>query len=254
MQVDVEVVPRHQHGLDIVRDGPGQAAQRLADEGAVQVALVDRRDPQPASAAGKFSIGRMVSRPFTSLASSCRSRVERIDLALVLVAVVAGGEQHAGAVAVDDLADRHRQPAVGRAVHGVRQAQVAQLLAGLVEVDLATDGDLGHAGSAAPPVPLGGANPSSKRPACQWGWQAGGPQPGDARPCRTVLSPLSCSWRSSTRPAIAPEPLPSESEGISCQKTDDKIFEMNRICFYRCGEDEVQVTSRGRSLPGRIQR
>ena len=43
-------------------------------------------------------------------------------------------------------------------------------------------------------------------------------------------------------PGNTPEPLPAEGEGISCQKTDDKISEMNRICFYRCGENEVQVS------------
>jgi hypothetical protein len=56
-------------------------------------------------------------------------------------------------------------------------------------------------------------------------------------------------------PGNTPEPLPPEGEGITCQKTDDKISEMNRICFYRCGEDEVQVTQPLADLcPEEIQR
>ena len=56
-------------------------------------------------------------------------------------------------------------------------------------------------------------------------------------------------------PGNTPEPLPPEGEGISCQKTDDKISEMNRICFYRCGEDEVQVTlPQAQLCPEEIQR
>jgi len=43
-------------------------------------------------------------------------------------------------------------------------------------------------------------------------------------------------------PGNDPEPLPSMDEGITCLKTDDRIEEMNRICLYRCGEQEVQVT------------
>ena len=56
-------------------------------------------------------------------------------------------------------------------------------------------------------------------------------------------------------PGNTPEPLPQEEEGISCQKTDDRIVEMNRICFYRCGEDEVQVSHpSSEQCPEEIQR
>ena len=56
-------------------------------------------------------------------------------------------------------------------------------------------------------------------------------------------------------PGNTPEPMPQEGEGITCQKTDDKISEMNRICFYRCGEDEIQVTiPQAKLCPEEIQR
>ena len=57
-------------------------------------------------------------------------------------------------------------------------------------------------------------------------------------------------------PGSSPEqPMPSAEEGISCQKTDDRIVEMNRICFYRCGEDEVQIShSSSEQCPEEIQR
>ena len=57
-------------------------------------------------------------------------------------------------------------------------------------------------------------------------------------------------------PGNTPEtPMPAEQEGISCQKTDDRIVEMNRICFYRCGENEVQVSyPSSEQCPEEIQR
>jgi len=56
-------------------------------------------------------------------------------------------------------------------------------------------------------------------------------------------------------PGNTPEPMPSEDEGITCLKTDDRIEEMNRLCFYRCGENEVQVTLPQSELcPEEIQR
>ena len=56
-------------------------------------------------------------------------------------------------------------------------------------------------------------------------------------------------------PGNDPEPLPPADAGISCQLTDHRISEMNRLCFYRCGEDEVQVTlPQSQQCPEEIQR
>ena len=110
----------------------------VAGKRAIEVALVDRRGARAGgSAAGKFADVRKINRPRTSLASSARSSVRVGDLALVLVAVIAGHQQHARTRAVADAGDRDRDPAIGRTVHRMRQAQEADLLAVAVEVDFA---------------------------------------------------------------------------------------------------------------------
>src|SRR6266851_8777355 len=62
------------------------------------------------------------------------------DLALVFVAMIAGHQEDARsraiAAPIADLGDRDRDPAIGRAVHRMRQAQKAGLLAVAVEIDL----------------------------------------------------------------------------------------------------------------------
>jgi hypothetical protein len=56
-------------------------------------------------------------------------------------------------------------------------------------------------------------------------------------------------------PGNEPEPTPPAEEGITCLLTDDKIVEMDRICFYRCGENEVQVPlPQSEQCPEEIQR
>src|SRR5262249_53406639 len=68
------------------------------------------------------------------------------DLALVLVAVVAGHQQHARPIAVADAGCGDRDPAIGGAVHRMRQAEETYLFAVLVEVDIGGDaaGRFGH--------------------------------------------------------------------------------------------------------------
>jgi hypothetical protein len=56
-------------------------------------------------------------------------------------------------------------------------------------------------------------------------------------------------------PGNDPAPLPPADAGISCQLRDHKLVEMNRICIYRCGEDEVQVSlDQSEQCPEEIQR
>jgi hypothetical protein len=50
-------------------------------------------------------------------------------------------------------------------------------------------------------------------------------------------------------------PMPPADAGISCQLHDHRLDEMNRLCLYRCGEDEVQVTlPQSEQCPEEIQR
>ena len=93
----------------------------------------------PASAAGRFWAGMTIRRPWIAPGIELADQAREHDLALVLVAVIAGAEVQRGAGAVPDHRDRDADPAVRRDVARVRQLQMADLLALLVEVDEAAD-------------------------------------------------------------------------------------------------------------------
>src|SRR3546814_3582438 len=70
--------------------------------------------------------------------------IEDRDRPLVLVAVIAAGEEGSGAVAVPDHGDGNEDRAPGRVVARPRQLQVAVLHAVLVEVEAGGDGIDSH--------------------------------------------------------------------------------------------------------------
>ena len=121
----------------------------IARKAAIEVAAVDRR------AAGTSHRRRQVGRRHDDQAAVDLRRVELADqvreddLAFVLVAVVAGAEIERGPGAVADHADRDADPAIGRDVAGIRQLQVRDLLAVLLEVHKAPDARLAQRSSPA---------------------------------------------------------------------------------------------------------
>ncbi len=139
VQVDRRIAQGQQDALDEMGDRRGRAAVRVAGKAPVEVAAVDRR----AALAGERRRQirrRQHDQPTLDLAGiEAPDQVQQRNLALVLVAVVAGAEVERGPWAVADHADRDADPAVGRGVAGVRQLQVADLLAVPIEVDEAAD-------------------------------------------------------------------------------------------------------------------
>src|SRR5690606_28596716 len=72
-------------------------------------------------------------------------QLHKADLAFVFVAVIAAHEQDSRPAAVLDLRNRYADPAIGRDVAGVRQADVTDLLTVFVEIDLGREaGGCGH--------------------------------------------------------------------------------------------------------------
>jgi hypothetical protein len=56
-------------------------------------------------------------------------------------------------------------------------------------------------------------------------------------------------------PGNDPTPLPPPDEGITCLKVQDEIVETNRVCHFRCGEEDVVMTvPLGELCPEQIQR
>ena len=147
MQVEAILAARQEHAFDVVRDHLGRRAVGIAREAAVEIAVVDRRDAAAGHDRGIVR-GREHDQPTVE-----QRRIERAhqlhqrDLALVFVAMVAGDQQHRRAVAVGSDGDRHRDPAIGRLVRGMRHLQVAVPQPGLVEID--GGGDAGHAAARA---------------------------------------------------------------------------------------------------------
>ena len=105
---------RQDAAIDVVRDHRGDRAVPPAGEGAVQVDLVDRRD----AGAGKHR--RQIQRRDQDHAAGDRVGLEAAgelherDRALVLVAVIAAGEEERRPGAVPDHHDRHAHRAPGR--------------------------------------------------------------------------------------------------------------------------------------------
>ena len=92
----------------------------------------------------------------------------RDDLALVLVAVVTGGHQRGGSLAVADARDRNGDDPVGVAVVGVPDLEPAHPAPGGVEVDAAVDAGLLRAHAFTPPSsPAGRPVTQSRGIACQ---------------------------------------------------------------------------------------
>jgi len=77
--------------------------------------------------------------PADRLRLDLANQLRHDDLAFVFVAVVAGHHEHDRPFAVADRRDRNRQPAIRGAMHGMRQAQIARVLALRIEVDFAMD-------------------------------------------------------------------------------------------------------------------
>src|SRR5206468_1807372 len=69
------------------------------------------------------------------LSSEAADQLAERDLALVFIAVIPGHQQDSWSIAVFDASDRDRNPAIGRAVHRIRQPDKAVLFAVAVEID-----------------------------------------------------------------------------------------------------------------------
>ncbi len=129
MDVEQHVVARQDVVLDIVGDPLRRPAGGIAGKGPVEVTVVEGR-----AALGRHH-RRQVGRRQDRDAAAYRFRLEQPDqleqsqLALVFVAVVAGHQHDARAVAVGDPADRNLDLVVGRAVDRIGKADEADLLA-----------------------------------------------------------------------------------------------------------------------------
>ena len=129
MQVDGDVGHRQQHRLDEMRDHLRRPAIGIAGEGAVEIALVDRRGAHAGHRRRVVGGGQDDDAALDVVGLEAPRQLHQRDLALVLVAVIAGDQQDGRTLAVLDAGDRHREPAIGRAMHRMRQAQKGRLLA-----------------------------------------------------------------------------------------------------------------------------
>ena len=145
MQVMVEVSHRVQHAVNVMRNGKGGGALGVAREGAIEVALVNRRDP--GSCHGSRQIGgRQDDDPALDvLGFKLTDQFGQDNLAFVLVAMVAGHQEHGGSGAIANHRDGDGKGAISGAGDRVRQVQPAHLLALAVIVDIGKNqAGIGH--------------------------------------------------------------------------------------------------------------
>ena len=136
MQVVVVVRHRVQDAVDVVRNGPGRRAMRVARKGTVQIALVDRRHPRAGHGGGHVG-GRQDDHPAFDMGRlQGPDQLGQNDLPLVFVTVVARHQEHRGPLAVAHHTDRNGERAIGRARHRMRQMEPIDLFAVALVVDI----------------------------------------------------------------------------------------------------------------------
>jgi hypothetical protein len=144
MNVDHGIALGQQHRLDVVGDHRRRAAIGVAGEAAVQVEPVDRRIARAGTRCRRVGRGQDDDPAGDLFRPQGMSELAQGDLALELVAVVAGHQQDGRPRTIAQADDGNRDPAIGRPVDRVRQAQEVGLPPVAVEVDFS--GDPGHAG------------------------------------------------------------------------------------------------------------
>ena len=130
---------RVQHRVDVVRNGKGDGAVRVAGEGPVQVALIDRRDAGASHGRGQVGRRHDDEPAADGLGVECVDQAAQRNLPFVFVAMIAGHQKSGRAGTVADDRDRNGNIAVGRARHRVRILQPAVLTAVFLIVDTGPD-------------------------------------------------------------------------------------------------------------------
>ncbi len=139
VQVERDVAHRHQHAGEVVGDLAGHAAVGVAGEAAVEVATVQRR-----GALAGFRRRHVHHRhddhpPVHITRLQTVGEFHQCGDALVLVTMVAAGEQRRRPFAVGDHGDRDHHRTPGGLVHRDRQLEKTVLHALGVEVDAGAD-------------------------------------------------------------------------------------------------------------------
>ena len=99
MDVDEQVDQRQQLVLDVVRDQLGRRALGLAGEHTVQVGAIDRRGARGVQQGRHVQAGDDDEPALDAHARHALHQLHQCHRALVLVAVVAAGQQHGRALA-----------------------------------------------------------------------------------------------------------------------------------------------------------
>jgi len=120
MQIEGEIGAGQQFAFDVMRDLHGRRSVGIAGEAAVQIAVVDRRGAHPGH--HRREIGRRQDdHPALDVARlQLAAQAHEGDLALVLVAVITGVQEHRRPLAVADHGDWDRDIAIGRAMDRMR--------------------------------------------------------------------------------------------------------------------------------------
>ena len=129
--------------IDEVGQHLAEAAARVAWHAAVEVAPVDRAHPAPGKCRGQVHRRQQDHLPAQTLRIEPACQPRAGDLSLVFVAVHAAGKQHRRPLAAIDDRNRDFDGGPGAAVARLRHAQITDLLARLVEIELVKDAAAG---------------------------------------------------------------------------------------------------------------
>ncbi|MNY06553.1 hypothetical protein D3C86_1393150 [compost metagenome] len=140
MQVDQVIGARQQDCFNVMGNDLGRRSSRVAGEQAIEVAIVQWRSAQTGSGGRVVHHRQQNDLALDHLRLQLANQARDQNLPFVFVAMAAGADHKHRALAIADRHHRNRNPAIGRAMHRVRQAQVAVMFARCVEIHVALDG------------------------------------------------------------------------------------------------------------------